>query len=85
MGHRTVLLLRRRRGVRGRAFRNFVHDRVGPALQEAGARDLRAYTFLPWSGLVHPTPGVAHDTPVFRRYQGCVVVGAQSVPPWTRC
>ncbi|MFF5477116.1 hypothetical protein ACFY5C_07205 [Streptomyces sp. NPDC012935] len=78
VGHRTVLLLRRRRGVRGRAFRSFVHDRVGAALQEAGARDLRTYTFLPWSGLVHPTPGVAHDNPVFRRYHGCVVVGAQS-------
>ncbi|KRD24662.1 hypothetical protein [Streptomyces sp. Root264] len=43
VGHRTVLLLRRRRGVGGRTFRRFVHDRIGPALQEAAAQDLRTY------------------------------------------
>ncbi|MEU6260975.1 hypothetical protein [Streptomyces sp. NPDC047043] len=78
VGHRTVLLLRRRRGVSGRSFRRFVHDRIGPALQEAGAHDLRTYTFLPWSRIVHPTPGVCHDNPAFRRYHASVVVGADS-------
>ncbi|MFJ8022315.1 hypothetical protein [Streptomyces sp. NPDC096311] len=78
VGHRTVLLLRRRRGVRGRVFRAYVHDRIGSALHEAGARDLRTYTFLPWSRIVHPTPGVCHDNPTFRRYHGSVVFGADS-------
>lgn len=76
VGHRTVLLLRRRRGVSRRAFRRYVHDRIGPALHEAGARDLRTYTFLPWTSLPHPTPGVSHENPAFRRYHGCVVLGA---------
>ncbi|KPI08173.1 hypothetical protein OK074_3702 [Actinobacteria bacterium OK074] len=78
VGHRTVLLLRRRQGVGGRAFRAYVHHRIGPALHAAGARDLRTYTFLPWSRLVHPTPGVSHDNPAFRRYQGCAVIGTGS-------
>ncbi|WP_405724351.1 hypothetical protein OG885_00520 [Streptomyces sp. NBC_00028] len=78
VGHRTVLLLRRRRGVSGRTFRRFVHDRIGPALLEAGAQDLRTYTFLPWSRFVHPTPGVCHHNPAFRRYHASVVVGADS-------
>lgn len=73
VGHRTVLLLRRRRGVGGRTFRRFVHDRISPALQEAGAQDLRTYTFLPWSRFVHPTLGVCHDNPTFRRYHASVV------------
>ena len=78
VGHRTVLLLRRRRGVSGRTFRRFVHDRIGPALHEAGAQELRTYTFLPWSRFVHPTLGVCHDNPTFRRYHASVVVGADS-------
>ncbi|MEU1405744.1 hypothetical protein ABZ471_25890 [Streptomyces sp. NPDC005728] len=78
VGHRTVLLLRRRRGVSGRAFRKYVHDRIGRALYEAGARDLRTYTFLPWSRFVHASPGVCHDNPTFRRYHGGVVIGADS-------
>ncbi|MFD8815657.1 hypothetical protein ACFV23_30240 [Streptomyces sp. NPDC059627] len=76
VGHRTVLLLRRRRGVSRRAFRRYVHHHMGPALHEAGARDLRTYTFLPWTSLPHPTPGISHDNPPFRRYHGCVVLGA---------
>ncbi|MFF4250677.1 EthD domain-containing protein [Streptomyces sp. NPDC001663] len=78
VGHRTVLLLRRRRGVSRRPFRRYVHDRIGPALHEAGAHDLRTYTFLPWTSLPHPTPGISHDNPTFRRYHGCVVLGADS-------
>lgn len=78
VGHRTVLLLRRRRGVSGRTFRRYVHDRIGPALQEAGALDLRTYTFLPWTPYVHPTLGVCHDNPTYRRYHAGVVIGANS-------
>jgi hypothetical protein len=75
VGHRTVLLVRRRRGALGRSFRAFVHVRLGPALHAAGARDLRTYTFLPWTAAVHRTPGVSHDDPPHRRYHGAVVLG----------
>jgi hypothetical protein len=74
--HRVALLLRRRRGVRGSAFREFLFERMGPALLAAGARDLRAYAFLPWSRLMHITPGVAHDNPTYRRYHGTVIFGS---------
>lgn len=76
VGQRAALLLRRRRGVRGSTFRRYVHDRLGPALHVAGALDLRTYTFLPWTPLAHPTPGVSHRNPPHRRYHGAVVFGA---------
>ncbi|MFI7666804.1 hypothetical protein [Nocardia sp. NPDC049526] len=76
--HRTAVLLRRRRGVRGRTFRRFVHDELGSALHAAGARDLRTYTFLPYTQLAHMTPGVSHDNPAHRRYHGALVIGASS-------
>jgi hypothetical protein len=78
VGQRVALLLSRRRGVRGSTFRRFVHDRIGPALFEAGARDLRTYTFLPWSRFMHITPDVSHDNPPERRYHGAVVFGTGS-------
>jgi hypothetical protein len=75
VAHRTALLVRRRRGVSGRSFRAFVNARLGPALHAAGARDLRTYTFLPWTAAAHPTPGVSHDNPPHRRDHGAVVLG----------
>lgn len=78
VGHHVALLLRRRRGIRGSVFRRFVHERLGPALFAVGARDLRTYTFLPWTPLVHATPGVAHDNPPQHRYHGVVMFGAES-------
>ncbi|WP_405624972.1 hypothetical protein OG933_02040 [Streptomyces sp. NBC_00016] len=59
-------------------FRKYVHDRIGPTLHEAGARDLRRYTSLPWSRYVHPTLGVCHDIPTFRRCHASVVIGVDS-------
>jgi hypothetical protein len=50
------------------------YERIGPALFEAGAWDLRTYTFLPWSQFVHSTPGVSHDNPTYRRYHGADTV-----------
>lgn len=73
VGHRTTVLLRRRAGASRRGFRNFVRERLAPALETAGALDLRAYTFLP--GLPHPTPGIAHHNPANRRYHGAVLFG----------
>jgi hypothetical protein len=78
VGDHVALLLRRRRGVGGRVFRTFVHERLGPALLEAGAGDLRTYTLLPWSRLMHTTPGVAHDNPVEHRYHGVVMFGTET-------
>lgn len=77
VGHRVALLLRRRRGVRGAAFRSFVHERMAPALLAAGARDLRAYTFLRYSRLVNNSPGVAHDNPADRQHHGALTLGVE--------
>jgi hypothetical protein len=77
VGHRVALLLRRRRGVHRATFCHFVHERIGPALFAAGARDLRTYAFLPWLRFVHITPGVAHDNPPERRYHGAVSFGTE--------
>jgi hypothetical protein len=76
--HRTAVLMRRRRGVAGRTFRRFVRDALAPALHAAGARDLRAYTFTPFTKLTHSTPGVCHDNPAYRRYHAALVIGANS-------
>jgi hypothetical protein len=78
VGHHVALLFRRRRGVRGGVFRKFVHERMGPALLAAGARDLRTYSFLAWTRLAHTSPGVAHDNPPERRYHGAVIFGTES-------
>src|SRR6185437_7055074 len=75
---RTALLLRRRRGVSGRAFRAFVHTRLGPALHAAGARDLRTYALLPLAAMAHTTFGVSHRNPPHRRYHGAVVFGTDT-------
>ncbi|OBI39704.1 hypothetical protein [Mycobacterium colombiense] len=78
LGHRTALLIRRRRGVSFRAFRTFVHHRLGPALHTAGARDTRSYTFLPGTARTHATVGVSHDNPPHRRHHGAIVFGTDS-------
>jgi len=78
VGHRTVLLVRRRRGVSGRAFRVFIHRQLGPALHAAGARDLRTYALLPLVTMAHNTFGVSHRNPPHRRYHGAVVLGADT-------
>ncbi|OHV04439.1 EthD domain-containing protein [Mycobacterium talmoniae] len=78
VGHHIALLLRRRRGVRGGVFRTFVHERMGAALLAGGARDLRSYTFLPWTPLFHTSPGVGHDNPPQHRYHAVVLLGADS-------
>ncbi|MFE3188420.1 hypothetical protein ACFXHA_05385 [Nocardia sp. NPDC059240] len=76
--HRTAVLLQRRRGVSGRAFRGFVHEILGPALHSAGALDLRTYTFLPFTKWIHPSPGVNHDYATHRRFHGSLTIGAES-------
>lgn len=75
VGQRVALLLRRRRGVGRGAFKRFVYERMARGLLDAGARDLRAYVFLPWTPLAHQTPGVAHDNPVEHRYHALINFG----------
>ncbi|OBI39710.1 hypothetical protein [Mycobacterium colombiense] len=78
VGHRTAVLIRRRRGVTGRAFRSFVHQQLGAALHTAGARDVRSYTFLPMVVRAHSTFGVSHHNPPHRRQHGAVVFGTDT-------
>lgn len=78
VGHHVALLLRKRGGARGGAFRTFVHDRIGQALHEAGALDLRTYTFLPYTSLYSGSLGVAHDSPIEHRYHGAVLFGVEN-------
>jgi len=70
--------VRRRRGVLGRAFRAFLHTRLGPALHAAGARDLRTYALLPLATMAHTTFGVSHRNPPHRRHHGAVVFGTDT-------
>src|SRR5215211_6471020 len=77
VGARAVVLVRRRPRAGFRAFRSFVHDVLGAALDSApGVLELRTHAFLPYSRLAWPTPGVAHDNPPHRRYHAAIVVGA---------
>lgn len=73
--HRTLLLLRRRRGVPVRKFRVFVHERFGPALQASGGLDVRTYSFVPMTGVTHRTPGPLHSYPPSHHHDGAVVFG----------
>ena len=74
----VALLLRRRQGVRAKAFRAFVHERLSAALLSAGAHDLRTYTFLPYTTLANNSPGVGHHNPVEHRFHGIAIFGATS-------
>jgi hypothetical protein len=74
VGHRTALLVRRRRGVSGHAFRAFLHTHLGPALHAAGARDLRTYALLPLAAMAHTTFGVSHRNPPHRALRAAAAV-----------
>jgi hypothetical protein len=77
VGARAVVLVRRRADVGFRAFRSFVHDVLGAALDRTpGVLELRTHAFLPYTRVVWWTPGVAHDNPPHRRYHAAIVVGA---------
>ncbi|WP_265443125.1 hypothetical protein [Flexivirga meconopsidis] len=75
IGQHTAVMLRRRQGASRGAFARFVHDELGPALHEAGARDLRTYTFVPSSKVAATSPGVSHQYAVERRIHGGVSFG----------
>jgi hypothetical protein len=74
---RTVIMLRRKPGVSGAAFRAFVNQCLSPALDRApGVLELRVQTFLPWLPYVWPAPGLAHDNPSTHHHHAVIVVGA---------
>ena len=76
VGARAVIYLRRRDGVRGRAFRKAIKKELVPALIGTGAlKELRTQTFLPWNEKTWDTPDVAHDNPADQRFHASLILG----------
>ena len=77
VGFRTVVMMRRREGVGLRAFRRWLNDGLGAALDEAtGLLEVRTQAFLPYLKQLWSPPGVDHEEPSAWRYHGAVVLGA---------
>ncbi len=76
MGARSLVYLRRREGVKTRAFRTFLRDELVPALIRRGpVRELRTQVFMPWIGRLWDTPNVAHDNPADQRFHASLILG----------
>jgi hypothetical protein len=76
VGARSLIYLRRRNGVKTRAFRRFINDELVPAVVRAGAlRELRTQVFMPWIKRLWDTPNVAHDNPADQRFHASLVLG----------
>ena len=76
VGARAVVYLRRRDGVRGRAFRKVINKELVPALIGTGVlKELRTQTFMPWHEKTWDTPDVAHDNPAGQRFHASLVLG----------
>ena len=76
VGARSLVYLRRREGVKTRAFRTFLTDELVPALVEAGAlKELRTQVFMPWIERLWDTPNVAHDNPADQRFHASLILG----------
>lgn len=76
IGARVLVYLRRRDGVGGGAFRQFINDKLAPALAGAGTlKELRTQAFLPWSKGLWNTPDVAHDNPADQRFHASLMLG----------
>ena len=75
-GARSLIYLRRRRGVSTRAFRRFLADELVPALIGTGVlRELRTQVFMPWIERLWDTPNVAHDNPTDQRFHASLILG----------
>jgi hypothetical protein len=75
-GARSLIYLRRREGVKTRAFRRFLTDELVPALGKRGAlRELRTQVFMPWIERLWDTPNVAHDNPTDQQFHASVILG----------
>jgi hypothetical protein len=76
VGARSLVYLRRREGVRTRAFRTFLTNELVPALVKAGPlRELRTQVFMPWIQRLWDTPNVAHDNPTDQRFHASLILG----------
>ena len=76
VGARALVYLRRRDGVRTRAFRRFLTQELVPALAETRVlRELRTQVFMPWNKKLWDTPNVAHDNPVDQRFHASLILG----------
>jgi hypothetical protein len=76
VGARSLVYLRRREGVKTRAFRTFLRDELVPALIRRGpVRELRTQVFMPWIGRLWDTPNVAHDNPADQRFHASLILG----------
>jgi hypothetical protein len=75
---RVAVLFRRRKGTGLSGFRHFLYNSLGPVLNAAGARDLRAYAHFPYTGLENRSLGVNHGNPVQFAYHGSVFFGAEN-------
>ena len=76
VGARSLTYLRRREGVKTRAFRTFLTDELVPALVKTGVlRELRTQVFMPWIKRLWDTPNVAHDNPTDQRFHASLLLG----------
>lgn len=75
VGARALIYLRRRDGVRGRAFRKHVVELAGALAGTGVLKELRTQTFLPWIERLWDTPDVAHDNPTDQRFHASLILG----------
>ena len=75
-GARSLIYVRRREGVKTRAFRRFFTDELVPALANTGVmKELRTQVFMPWIERLWDTPNVAHDNPADQRLHASLILG----------
>jgi hypothetical protein len=76
VGARSLIYLRRREGIKTRAFRTFLKDELVPGLVKTGAlRELRTQVFLPWIERLWDTPNVAHNNPTDHQFHASLILG----------
>jgi hypothetical protein len=76
-GFRAAVFLRARSGARGQ-LSSFIQQCLGPALLNAGARELRTHVFASGTRFTWWTPGVRHDEPANRYSDAMLLIGADS-------
>lgn len=76
VGARLLIYIRKKDGVRTRAFRQFIADEFVAALADTGLlKELRTQYFMPWKKQLWNTPNVAHDNPGDQRFHASITVG----------
>jgi hypothetical protein len=77
VGFRAVVMVRRRDGVGFRAFRKWVNDTLGGALNDApGMLEVRTQAFLPYIKQLWSPPGLDHEEASEWRYHASVVLAS---------